>query len=116
MLKGLATILRDNVRRVDTVGRWGGEEFLLILPETDLEAVTITAEKIRFAVEQSNFGLVGRITCSFGVTTYQPDEKISSLLQRADRFLYVAKHQGKNCVVAAEEEEEIKNNQYRHRK
>ncbi len=110
VLKGLATILQDNVRRVDTVGRWGGEEFLLVLPETDLGAVTTTAEKIRLAVEQSNFGLVGKITCSFGVATYQPDEEIESLLQRADGFLYAAKQQGKNCVVSAEEKEEIENN------
>jgi diguanylate cyclase (GGDEF)-like protein len=98
VLVRVANILREHIRKSDTLGRWGGEEFLLVLPETDLDNACLLAEKLRQAFEAEDFPLVGHKTCSFGIATYDPGDTVSCLVERADQALYEAKHAGRNRV------------------
>ncbi|MCH8498277.1 MAG: diguanylate cyclase [Marinobacter sp.] len=98
VLKSIARIARTQVRKSDIVGRWGGEEFLIVLPETDQDGAAKVADNIRIAVAQHDFGLPRRITVSSGVACYQGAEAAEELLQRADNALYRAKEKGRNRV------------------
>ncbi len=100
-LEGVAQLLRDHTRTVDVAGRWGGEEFLLLLPELPLTAATEVAERFRLRLGAHAFGHSCPTTASFGVAEFSPGETLESLLTRADRALYVAKAQGRNRVVPA---------------
>ncbi len=93
-----ADIIKDNIRKVDAAGRWGGEEFLAVLPETGLEQACCVAEKLRVAIGSENFPGVGHVSCSFGVTTYYKNDDQDKLLRRADKALYQAKDSGRNRV------------------
>lgn len=99
VLKQFADILTSQVRAVDTPGRWGGEEFLIICPETSLEGASNLAELIRQRVEQHDFGLPHHITASFGVAASKRNSTADSLMKSADDALYQAKAQNRNCVV-----------------
>ena len=102
VLKSLAQCITDNVRRVDIFARFGGEEFALILPETELSVAIETAEKLRKLIENlvlefSNEDLA--ISCSFGVTAMHGKESSFEVaLSQADKALYQAKNKGRNCV------------------
>ena len=99
VLVQMVNIIKENVRKSDYVGRWGGEEFLLILPGTDLEEAGIVAEKIRAAMASCEFPTAGHQTSSFGVSGYSPGDNQHELLLRADNALYEAKNSGRNKVV-----------------
>ncbi len=99
VLQGFAAILEKNRRKSDLMGRWGGEEFIAILPKNDAAAASFQAERIRQQVEKSDFGLGRAVTASFGVATAKADESTDQLLQRADEALYRAKGAGRNRVV-----------------
>ncbi len=99
VLKKIASILIKNTRIVDTVGRWGGDEFLLICPETTAHSAMILSENIRVAIAESKFTKVGSITVSIGVASYYDGDTQESLLERADQALYRAKESGKNKVT-----------------
>jgi diguanylate cyclase (GGDEF)-like protein len=96
VLIGIAEILGQHSPRVP-VGRWGGEEFLVLLPNTNLESVLATAEKLRVKLEEYLFE-IGTVTASFGVACLQVGESPSDLLRRADLSLYAAKSRGRNRV------------------
>ncbi len=98
VLTEVARRVREQLRTVDGLGRWGGEEFALYLPHTKLADALKVAEKLRRVLADSEFPDVGTVTASFGVTAYQPTESLQSCLQRADQALYRAKHQGRNRV------------------
>lgn len=100
VLQQLSTVLKDHTRKTDTVARWGGEEFLVICPDTHIEGASRLAETIRSKIESHDFGLSTPVTCSFGVSGSRPDEKTNQLLVRVDKALYQAKHKGRNCVVS----------------
>ncbi|GGK78041.1 transporter substrate-binding domain-containing diguanylate cyclase [Amphritea balenae] len=104
VLRTIADILKNNCRLTDYFGRWGGEEFLIILPETDLSAAEQSAEKLRTAIASHPFNLTQEvnITGSFGVTEYKTREPIDSFVHRADQALYRAKAAGKNCICKDE--------------
>lgn len=93
--------IRGILRRGDCLGRWGGEEFLLLLPHSDQQAGVALAEKLRAATEAMPFELAGRITASFGVAQRWCAEPLLSWLQRVDDALYAAKRAGRNTVQAA---------------
>jgi diguanylate cyclase (GGDEF)-like protein len=97
VLIGFAQLLRRNVPKIASVGRWGGEEFLIVLPESNLESTLAQAEKMRLALEHHVFE-VGQVTASFGVACLHPDESLSDLIRRADLALYAAKSRGRNRV------------------
>jgi diguanylate cyclase len=105
VLRLVAMTLKSNIKGQDTAARYGGEEFAAILPETDLDGAMIVADNIRKAVQakellkRSTNEKLGRITASFGVAMYRGGDTASSLIERADRCLYAAKHAGRNRVV-----------------
>ncbi len=102
----VSTIMRRETREsVDWVVRYGGEEFLLVLPETDQEQAMGTAERIRAAIAAEPLLVRGQpiaLSCSFGVAQYQPDESHVAWLERVDKCLYDAKQTGRNRVCAWE--------------
>lgn len=98
VLLEFAQILKNNIRNTDVVGRWGGEEFLIILPQTEEDGSVLLAEKLRTLIEHYNFAKVGKITSSFGVASFKEDISVSSLVSRADNALYKAKDSGRNKV------------------
>lgn len=103
VLKGTAKLFAKNLRKTDVLGRWGGEEFMIICPETDLAGATKLAESLRKALEKNIFPKEVRLAGSFGVAEHQVDESPIDLLRRADKALYEAKAQGRNRVCCARE-------------
>ncbi|WP_374343114.1 diguanylate cyclase [Azonexus sp.] len=97
----LARALEARVRETDTVCRWGGEEFIVLLPQTDLENAALLAESLRRSVEQIRVPHLPPVTVSIGVAQHCASETGDSLIKRADEALYQAKAAGRNRVVAA---------------
>ena len=102
-LKDVARILSKSVRATDIVGRWGGEEFIVVASQTNLKQTMILAEKIRKNIEDHKFKVIGTKTSSFGVSTFKSNDTQETLVKRADDALYKAKDGGRNCVVTLEE-------------
>ena len=102
VLKRLSSILSDNIRDVDICGRWGGEEFLVMCPQTKLPHAHKLAERLRGIIVQTDFGRDFRLTASFGVAEYGKGLTLKELLKNADVRLYKAKRAGRNRVVAGE--------------
>jgi len=102
VLKELAKLLKENSREVDTVGRWGGEEFLIILPQTDLTHATTMCEKLQTKIKEHDFELDHTLTASFGISQFQPNsDDESSFLSRVDANLYEAKERGRDRIVTS---------------
>jgi diguanylate cyclase (GGDEF)-like protein len=98
ILAETAKILSDTIRETDIIGRWGGEEFLIICRETDKKNALQLAQRLRTAVESHSFISNQRQTISIGVSSFMPKDSDLSMLARADRALYSAKDSGRNCV------------------
>jgi len=94
----IASLIGDNTRKTDIFARWGGEEFVKILPNTNLEKALIVAESLRKKIEEHNFSNNIKITCSFGVSEFKSDDDKHKLVKRADKALYLAKENGRNKV------------------
>jgi diguanylate cyclase (GGDEF)-like protein len=104
VLKEVAHRIATSVRDKDLIGRYGGEEFLLIFPETSLEVAQQVAQRIRQHVGGTPIHLPEHsipITISIGLTHFKRDDTLESLLQRADEAMYAAKQAGRNCVAIA---------------
>jgi diguanylate cyclase (GGDEF)-like protein len=100
VLKAFADLLRDMIRAEDVAARWGGEEFIIILPHTLCEAAAALAERIRDAFENISRSTTPiALSASFGVVQLRIGEDEDSLIRRADDALYCAKHEGRNRVV-----------------
>lgn len=103
VLKAVAAVIRGSMRATDIMARFGGEEFVLLLPETGRVGAELLAERIRRALElQPVGGLAQPVTASFGVAIARASESAKDVLKRADEALYQAKHAGRNRVVVAE--------------
>lgn len=108
VLQNFAATINVAIRETDRMGRWGGEEFAVLLPETDLTDAGAVAERIRYAVQEStSMSLDGespiRVTVSIGVASLSPnDTSFENILSRADNCLYNAKTIGRNCVSSAD--------------
>jgi two-component system, cell cycle response regulator len=106
VLKKLAGMLRGSFRQSDTTGRYGGEEFVVILPETDMETARRKVESLRETIANTPIGLPDRkatlrVTISAGLASYPEDgEDAAELFATADERMFVAKHEGRNRVVA----------------
>ena len=98
VLKLIADLMRNGVRAVDLVGRWGGEEFLVICPDTDQDGAQALAEKLRSTIESEPFSTGSSVTTSFGVAQYCESESFKDTVARADKALYRAKINGRNRV------------------
>ena len=101
VLKRVADVVGQQIRRTDSLARWGGEEFMLLLPETELGHAVRIAEAARRRVDQADFPGPGRLTISLGVTEYRAGETVPALFKRVDKALYQAKQSGRNRTVAA---------------
>lgn len=107
VLRDLAATLRETVREIDTPARWGGEEFAVILPSTELEGAAQLAERLRFALAEREIasadGVPVHVTASFGVAASDSGMTAVQLIEAADEALYRAKRAGKNRVFAGTE-------------
>ncbi len=105
VLKQVALTLTQCIKGRDVASRYGGEEFAVILPQTDLRGAEKVSEQIRRSIAQKKIRMkssgetLGNITMSIGATQYVPGEALASLIERADRGLYRAKHEGRNRIV-----------------
>ncbi len=102
VLKHAAVRVRELMRGSDCAARFGGEEFILLLRETRIDAAFAMAEAVRGKIADVPFGQVGHVSASFGVAEWNPAEDAHDLIARADKALYVAKQTGRNRVVRAE--------------
>jgi diguanylate cyclase (GGDEF)-like protein len=100
VLQEVAGQLRLAIRTSDPFGRWGGDEFLVLATNTDGKQAVELAERLRDTLENYHFSTVGKVTASFGVTTYQVGDSPETLIRRADMGLYKAKSCGRNRVEA----------------
>jgi diguanylate cyclase (GGDEF)-like protein len=98
VLRDIAHALSRSLRGSDTLGRWGGEEFLVLCPGTDLAAATMAAEKLRIAVDSLATAVDDRLSASFGVASLRPGDGEKDIFVRADQALYQAKAAGRNRV------------------
>ncbi len=99
VLTKLAKALMNNSRSSDYIGRWGGEEFLIILPKIKEEVLEKVAEKIREQAKKLSFEEFPNITISIGATIYKKGDDSTSIIKRVDDALYEAKNSGRDCVV-----------------
>jgi diguanylate cyclase (GGDEF)-like protein len=106
MLHDFSRVLREHCRRIDVIGRFGGDEFVIVAPQTDSKGALALADKIQHAV--TNFPFVSSIadasvhtTCSIGIASLPQDSKrADELLNNADQALYASKRRGKGCTSA----------------
>jgi diguanylate cyclase (GGDEF)-like protein len=104
VLKAVAASIKNQLRNVDMVFRFGGEEFLILLSNTSREAAAMIGERLRFAAQAQDYEAEGKmieLTVSIGCSTLLPGESAESLLRRADSALYVAKREGRNRLAMA---------------
>jgi diguanylate cyclase (GGDEF)-like protein len=99
LLRDISNLLRRTVRAYDILVRWGGEEFLLVLPGVDHDVARVLAERVRIAIEALDTHGIGPVTISAGVAKFENDYDFAATLKAADRRLYQAKASGRNCVV-----------------
>jgi len=104
ILKGVSNKLKKEIRKVDFLSRWGGEEFLAVLPQTNLVGGAKVSELMRKSIQEENFKFNGNsfsVTMSFGVSCHTGQEmKLDELLKIADERLYAAKEGGRNKIVS----------------
>jgi len=105
VLRAFADVLRHRVRSIDQAARLGGEEFAVLLPETNAAGAESLAESLRVATSTLSIPVGNnfvRVTASFGVSAFPPVSSADDLMTSADLALYSAKRRGKDCVVTAE--------------
>lgn len=98
VLVQLSVIVQENIRKIDIFARWGGEEFLVLCPGTQMDNVKELAEKLRMAVANTIFPEVQHITISLGISIFEKEDTFSELFKRADKGLYDAKENGRNRI------------------
>lgn len=101
VLSGITEIMRKSIRKSDSIGRYGGEEFVVVLPETGKQRAVTVAENLRQKISENEFPDIGRVTVSCGVAEVSEQaQSTQDLINEADRKLYTAKQEGRNRVVA----------------
>jgi diguanylate cyclase (GGDEF)-like protein len=98
VLREFAAFVQERIRRTDLLCRWGGEEFMILLPESDLTSGRLKADHLRMQIKNRAFHNDIRITSSFGVTAFYPHDSPKTMLERVDAALYRAKANGRNCI------------------
>ncbi|CAM3605403.1 GGDEF domain-containing protein [Pseudoalteromonas maricaloris] len=98
MLVRVSQEIQNSLRSTDIASRWGGEEFLILCPNTSLNDAQKVAERIRKAIEAIQLSCPHKITASFGVGSLQDGQDLSEMLKRVDSALYQAKKAGRNCI------------------
>ncbi|UUO22476.1 diguanylate cyclase [Colwellia sp. M166] len=100
ILCNICQLVDSNIRDVDLLARWGGDEFVIIFPEQSQQQAHITSEKLRVIINQHQVTSDILVTCSFGVGQYQQGDSITDLFQRVDNLLYISKERGRNQVYS----------------
>lgn len=100
VLEKLSKVAKRNIRKTDEIGRWGGEEFIVICTNTNIDDAYILAENLRKNIESANFGKVGTVTVSLGVSSFLSADSMTTIFKRVDRALYQAKKNNKNCTIS----------------
>lgn len=98
VLKKLVQTVKGRIRETDFLCRWGGEEFIIFLPDTDLLGAVKLAESIKIKISEMCIEKVGLVTASFGVSCYNEDDTINAIIEKVDDLMYKAKSEGRNCV------------------
>ncbi|MFP3983329.1 MAG: diguanylate cyclase [Desulfurivibrionaceae bacterium] len=98
VLKTLVLVVQRNIREADVLARWGGEEFVILTPDTELGGAVKLAEKLRRIVADADFPEVGHITISLGVAQDRLEESVDAFISRVDDWMYEAKNKGRNQV------------------
>ncbi len=98
VLRQVSNLLLHELRNVDIVCRWGGEEFVVLLPAADKEAALHIAEQLRSTVESLSFESIPKVTASIGISHIEENDTLQDVIERADKALYMAKMAGRNCV------------------
>ncbi len=98
VLKCVTELVRTNIRVTDVIARWGGDEFVVLAPQSEIDGVLAMAEKLRATIAGETFGKAGTVTASFGVTVLGSQDDQASLLKKADDALYKAKQNGRNRI------------------
>ena len=99
VLQEIANILKDNIRDIDVIGRWGGEEFLIILPLTNKEDTLVVASKLKNTIASHKFSHGKQVTISIGGVELQKDLSVNEVLIKTDEALYQSKHEGRNRIT-----------------
>jgi diguanylate cyclase (GGDEF)-like protein len=99
-LKIFSDKIKKNIREVDIFARWGGEEFMILMPNVKISDANSIAEKLRKVIETTNIKAIDSLTASFGVTNFSSGDTMESFIKRADAALYQAKDKGRNTVAA----------------
>lgn len=102
VLKQITAELVEKIRKSDVLARWGGDEFMLLLPEADTTQAATVAEKLRVSLSRMDFSGVGQVTASFGVVGCSSVDNVDAIAQIADHMMYKAKFAGRNCVRCTE--------------
>ena len=107
VLVALTQLVDHNCREIDFLGRYGGEEFLIIMPNTSREDAKEFAHRIRLVVQNHSFKIIGKLTISLGLIEYQEGEEIKELFKRLDTLLYQAKNGGRNKLCSDDGTEDV---------
>jgi diguanylate cyclase (GGDEF)-like protein len=99
ILQEIVSTVKNTIRKSDVFSRWGGDEFLILLPNTVIDQASEMAERMRSNIQKIKSGEVENITCSFGLVYLKENESAEDVLKKADKLLYDAKGSGKNTVV-----------------
>ncbi|MCR5188634.1 MAG: GGDEF domain-containing protein, partial [Treponema sp.] len=100
VLAKLAERAKECIRRQDSIGRWGGEEFMILLPESKKSEAVEIAERIRHEIESLSWNQIKQVTISLGVAELYEDDDLQTFYKRVDNRLYYSKQHGKNCVTS----------------
>ncbi len=100
VISGVAGLVQGKIRDTDVFARWGGEEFVILMPNTEDNEARKLAFRLQSAIGDLVFPEVGSVTCSFGVVMLNERDTVDTLMSRADQLLYTAKQKGKNIVVS----------------
>lgn len=98
VLKSIAEMIKNRIRKIDCLARWGGEEFVILLLDTTVSMSKVLIEELRESISKIYIPCVDSVTASFGVVGYSKDDNVDILVQKADAMMYKAKTEGRNCV------------------
>lgn len=98
VISGIASILLSHSRETDVIGRWGGEEFLIVIPQTNKDELIKFAELLKEAIKRNDFGIKHTVSASFGASLYKKNESIEKVVSKADNALYISKNSGRDRV------------------
>ncbi|MDI3481640.1 MAG: hypothetical protein PWQ97_1295 [Tepidanaerobacteraceae bacterium] len=98
VLTQVTELLKKRIRKSDCLARWGGEEFIILLPETSVEDAANLADELRRLLSDMELPEIGHVTASFGVSEFKASDTVDTIIMRTDSMLYEAKSAGRNCV------------------